>query len=127
PEDEVIKQDPAANRQVKKGSTVTLTVSKGEKMVTVPSVEGKSRSKAEKALQERGLEVGTVSKAASEEKKGTVISSDPSAGESVPEGTKVNLTVSTGAVEVPDVVGQDEGQAKATLTSAGFQVKVIPQ
>src|SRR5690606_26756926 len=77
--------------------------------------------------QERGLEVGTVSKAASEEKKGTVISSDPSAGESVPEGTKVNLTVSTGAVEVPDVVGQDEGQAKATLTSAGFQVKVIPQ
>jgi eukaryotic-like serine/threonine-protein kinase len=123
----VLKQSPAGNSSAQKFSTVTLTVSKGQQMVTVPPIQGKKRSQAESLLQQAGLSVGDVSKQSSDKPKGTVISSDPAPGESVSKGTKVNLVVSSGTTQVPKVIGEDEGQAKADLTQAGFRVKVIKQ
>src|SRR4051794_40548395 len=40
PKNEVLAQDPAPTTKVKKGSTVTLTVSKGKQSVPVPDVVG---------------------------------------------------------------------------------------
>jgi serine/threonine protein kinase/beta-lactam-binding protein with PASTA domain len=123
----VLGQSPAANKPAQKGSTVVLTVSKGQQMVTVPPIEGKKRSAAENQLQQAGLTVGDVSKESSDRPKGTVLSSDPAPGESVTKGSKVNLVVSSGTTQVPRVIGEDEGQAKADLTQAGFRVRVIRQ
>ncbi|MBO0829940.1 MAG: Stk1 family PASTA domain-containing Ser/Thr kinase, partial [Streptosporangiales bacterium] len=125
--DTVLSQAPAANRQARRGSTVTLTVSRGQQTVTVPPIQGKSRSDAEKMLQQAGLAVGAVSKQSSDQARGTVLSSDPAPGESITKGSKVNLVVSSGTTRVPKVIGEDEGQAKADLTQAGFKVNVVKQ
>ncbi|MQA77751.1 MAG: Stk1 family PASTA domain-containing Ser/Thr kinase [Streptosporangiales bacterium] len=126
--DTVISQTPpAGTRRDPEATTVTLKVSKGEEMVDVPKLEGKSRSEAEKELEKAGLEVGDISRESSEEKKGTVLSTSPDYGESVSKGSKVNLTLSSGTVEVPEVVGKSEAEAKAILGQEGFKVKVVRQ
>ena len=53
---------------------------------------------------------------------GTVLSSDPTSGVSVPQGSSVTLTVSSGPanVPVPSVIGQQQGQAGNTLGQAGL-------
>ena len=49
----------------------------------------------------------------------------PAAGQLVDEGSTVTLFVSNGRLsEVPDVVGQDQGEAEADLRSAGFRASV---
>jgi len=56
---------------------------------------------------------------------GSVVTQSPS-GTSAPAGSTVALTVSDGPVQVtvPDVTGDDEAQARAALTAAGFTVQV---
>ena len=49
-------QDPASGN-LTKGGTVTLTISKGPKLVEVPSFIGKQADEARKALEELGFEV----------------------------------------------------------------------
>ena len=51
----------------------------------------------------------------------------PTAGEQVAEGTTIELRVSKGQnlIDVPNVVGLDEGTATDTLTSAGFKVSSV--
>jgi serine/threonine-protein kinase len=58
--------------------------------------------------------------------KGQVIGQDPGAGSLHPPGTEVTLSVSTGqtAATVPEVIGQDEATAQASLENAGFEVVV---
>jgi serine/threonine-protein kinase len=53
-----------------------------------------------------------------------VISTSPTAGQTVPINTSVEIFVSSGKplVKVPDVVGQSQDSAKSALQSAGFQV-----
>lgn len=56
PKDSVISQTPA-DGTLTRGETVTLTVSKGPEMVTVPQVEGLSRAAATQKLQAAGFKV----------------------------------------------------------------------
>ena len=60
----------------------------------------------------------------SEREPGVVLRQTPTAGERVAEGTTVELRVSKGQnlIDVPNVVGLDEGTAADTLTSASFKV-----
>ncbi|MEJ2578009.1 MAG: Stk1 family PASTA domain-containing Ser/Thr kinase, partial [Kineosporiaceae bacterium] len=60
PKGNVIRQDPAANTQVDKGSTVTLYVSSGSDSVAVPDLSGKSQDDAQTALEVAGLKLGQV-------------------------------------------------------------------
>ena len=48
--DVVTAQSPSAKKQAAKGSTVTVTLSPGQKPITVPNVVGASQSHAESAL-----------------------------------------------------------------------------
>ncbi|MEN8474129.1 PASTA domain-containing protein, partial [Brucella abortus] len=59
-EGNVIRTDPEGGVSVEQGSTVTLYVSSGEETVVVPKLEGMSLDAATKALQDAGLELGTV-------------------------------------------------------------------
>ena len=51
-----VAQDPASGN-LTKGGTVTLTISKGPKLVEVPSFIGKQASEAKEALEKLGFEV----------------------------------------------------------------------
>ena len=96
------------------------------KQVDVPSVRGKDASEAADILHDRGLEVAFVNKESDDVPRDEVISQDPAAGESVREGTTVEVTVSAGkgTVAVPAVDGQSQQDAEDALTDAGFKRSV---
>jgi serine/threonine-protein kinase len=55
PEGQVIRQAPSAGSQLPPGSTVSITVSKGEEKATAPNVIGKERAEAVEAMREADL------------------------------------------------------------------------
>ncbi len=94
--------------------------------VDVPNVRGKDAGEAADILHERGLEVAFVNKESDSVPKDEVISQDPGSGESVREGTTVELTVSggKGTVPVPAVDGQSQQDAENAMTNAGFKTAI---
>ncbi|MEW2571340.1 Stk1 family PASTA domain-containing Ser/Thr kinase [Streptomyces sp. NPDC047070] len=114
----VCDQSPAAKTQVKKGDTITLTVSTGAPKVAVPNVIDDSVDAATKKLEsdKYEFEVKTESKESSED-PGTVLDQDPSSGEEVEKGSTITLTVAKEKEQstVPDVGGQSCDQAKAQM------------
>lgn len=90
----VIQQDPSAGVQVPVGTTVAVTVSTGPPMTEVPDLQGRTLEDASRLLQRADLDLGTVQEVpAGGADPGTVVTQDPSAGEDVPEGTSVDVTV----------------------------------
>jgi eukaryotic-like serine/threonine-protein kinase len=118
----VIGTEPPAGTDVEVGSTVRMLVSSGPASVRVPDVTGESLQAAEATLINFELAVGTVTQRVSSQPPGTVLSQSPATGTSVHAGDKVNLTVARAPKEVavPDVEGQREASAVATLEKAGF-------
>ncbi len=97
PAGSVIGQDPTGGTSVVQGSAVALVISLGPVMVTVPDVIGMIQANATSAIVAAGLTVGTVTIATSDTvPAGNVISQDPTGGNSVPQGTAVNLVISLG-------------------------------
>lgn len=126
PKGTVLSQSPSAGSQLATGQAVAVTVSAGVKQVQVPTLTGLSSSQdAQAALADAELQLGSVTQKDSDQPAGMVIQQTPTAGTTVDAGTKVNIWVSNGLVTVPNVVGQDQAQAQATLSNAGFTVQVI--
>jgi serine/threonine-protein kinase len=89
-------------------------------MVIVPYILGLSREEAQARLAEAGLDA-TFTARESDEPKNTVIGARPNIADSVPAGSTVTVFLSTGPVEVPNVVGLTEQQATARLVAAGLR------
>jgi beta-lactam-binding protein with PASTA domain len=91
----VYDQSPAAGGQAAKGSAVTIMVSSGPEMVTVPDVTGQTQADATTALAALGLLVSDQSAGptADPTKLGKVANTDPNAGTSVPKGSTVKIFV----------------------------------
>ncbi len=127
----VIAQSPLGGVRTDAGSTVTLTVSQGLGNVGVPPVVGLPEAQAKQAIKRAGLKVARVQSEGSSLPAGEVTSTDPGAGVSVPAGSEVTLFVSAGKtavlVPVPDVTGQAQADARATLKAAGFGVSSTTQ
>jgi serine/threonine-protein kinase len=120
PQHHVISISPPAFTSVPVGTRVTLTVSSGKQTATMPSVIGESVSTARSTLSSAGFQVATV-KQSSTQQPGTVLDQSPAANTVVTRGSVVTLTVAKPPrVTVPGVVGQPEGQAVNTITSAGL-------
>ncbi|MEU6995777.1 Stk1 family PASTA domain-containing Ser/Thr kinase [Streptomyces sp. NPDC046465] len=123
PKGEICDQDPGADAEVKKGETVTVTVSTGAPKVAVPNVISTNVDDATKKLQsdKYKLEVTTKSRESTEE-AGTVLEQDPTSGTEVQQGSKVTLTVAKEKkqVSVPDVAGLDYADAEKRLKDNGF-------
>jgi eukaryotic-like serine/threonine-protein kinase len=92
-------------------------------MVVVPFLLGESREAAESRLAELDLDV-EVREQESAEPRGTVLETQPVASTRVEAGSTVVLVVSSGPVDVPDVVGLGEDEATNRLEDAGFRVNV---
>jgi serine/threonine-protein kinase len=126
----VINQIPTGGSEADRGSTVGLTVSSGPSNVTVPLVVGETVQQATTAIRRAHLTVGRViAQASSSQPSGQVTATDPTADTTVPAGSSVALFVSSGPakVQVPDVSGESEAQAKSDLHNAGFVVNVTHQ
>lgn len=85
----VISQNPGSGSKANKGSQITLKVSSGSDMISMPSVIGMSPSDAQAMLESIGLHVQIMGTGTSK-----VVSQSVSAGTKVKKGTTVILTVS---------------------------------
>jgi serine/threonine-protein kinase len=83
----VISTDPAPGLTVERGTTVTVLVSKGPDLVTVPSVEGLTLAQAVQALRDAGLEPDQVIGPA----EGQPFDTDVGEGAQVERGTSVDI------------------------------------
>ena len=92
----VVSQDQPSGGSVAQGSPVNLVISLGPEMVTVPSLEGLTQAAATIAINAAKLKVGTVAQQTSSMvAPGKVISQDPASGDSVVQGSPVNLVISS--------------------------------
>lgn len=94
----VISQDIKGGSQVKKGSTVTIIVSKEQELAEVPNVVGMNESDAESELKKNGFNVNKGTAEYSDEiPEGAVISQSVSAGSKAAKNSTVTIVVSKGA------------------------------
>ncbi|OIV37254.1 serine/threonine protein kinase [Mangrovactinospora gilvigrisea] len=121
----VCRQSPAAGADMKRGGTVTVVVSKGSRPISMPDLKGKTVDEAMQILADKGFDSGSITKNTQENTtvpNNTVLSSDPPAGQQVPKGSKITLTVATqpATSQVPDVTNQDKDTAAQAIRKAGF-------
>ena len=127
-EKRVAQQDPEAGSKAKKGSTITVNLSKGSQDGTVPNLIGMNYNSddVEALLKEYGYVIGVVKESTSTQTAGVIIAQDPEGGTSLDKDSKVNITISDGKGEekgtVPSVTGKSLEEAKSAITSAGFEV-----
>ena len=123
----IISQQPLPDTQLRLGSPVDITVSKGPAPVEVPAVTGQAEEAAVKAIEAAGLtaEVAPDKVNSATVPAGAVVSQTPASG-LLERGSTVTLTLSLGPrmVEVPNYVGRRAEDAKADLESRGFTVSV---
>jgi len=123
----VTSQQPAANSSAKKGASVSLTISKGPDLVSVPSVTTMTEAEAFRTLQTAGFNPQALpSEFNKDVASGTVFKQTPEGGAQAAKGSTVSYVVSRGTelVQVPDVTGKSQSSATSTLEKAGFKVSV---
>ena len=104
--DVVTAQSPSAKNQTAKGSTVTVTLSPGQKPITVPNVVGASQSQAESALAGAGLKYTYADSQYSDTVPAGSVIRQTKSGETVAAGTTITLTLSKGKQQVSKSVNK---------------------
>ena len=104
--DVVTAQSPSAKNQAAKGSTVTVTLSPGQKPITVPNVVGYTQSQAESALSGAGLKYTYADSQYSDTVAAGSVISQTKSGETVAAGTTITLTLSKGKQQVSKSVNK---------------------
>lgn len=119
-EGKVVSQTPGAASKADRGRQVALVISSGRQQIGVPAVTGVDQQTAESRITEAALvpKLGRGCDASRDD--GQVVIQEPAAGTKVKEGSTVTITVNE-VRSLPNVVGQSEGQARATLEQAGFK------
>jgi serine/threonine-protein kinase len=126
PAGNVIAVKPEVDKEVKPGTEVVLTVSKGRPPVTVPEVRGQNVAQAQASLQRLGLVVEVEQVDRPDRPAGEVLDQDPKPGTGVEKETRIKLTVSKGPalVTVARVIDMPCLQGKQTLEAQGLPVTV---
>jgi beta-lactam-binding protein with PASTA domain/tRNA A-37 threonylcarbamoyl transferase component Bud32 len=130
PEGRVVTTEPAPGAAVHKNGNVDVVVSLGVLMLEVPQTQGRSEQDAVQVLEDAGFTLAEVQRPYHMEvPKGSVISTEPAAGEIVPHNQPITLTVSNGRepVTIPSVVGATRATAEAELTERGLVPEVTTE
>jgi serine/threonine-protein kinase len=122
----IIRTEPAGGENARKGSPITLFVSKGQERYIIPSnLAGQDPKDATAELEALTLVVSGITEIFDDLiPAGKVVGTDPIGGTLVEQITSFTLLVSKGPdlVEIPNVVFMDVEAATTKLQSAGFQV-----
>lgn len=126
-EDEKTQEGYVFEQSVKEGEMIptdqeiVLKVSAGAEEIDVPDVKGYEDSQAVTMLTEAGFQVSHAYEYSEDVEKDKVIKTDPEGGTKAAKGSKIIVTVSNGSekkeVEVPNLGGLTEAQARDSLTS----------
>ena len=113
----VLDQTPPPGTKEGIGSTITLTISGGQRLSSVPAVTGMTRAEAQAALEKEGFDVGDVTDQPSTAPTGSVIATRPSVGSqvSIPSAIGLVLAAPAATQNMPDFMGQSVDAARLTL------------
>lgn len=127
----VMSQDPTPSTKVDRGTQVNLIISGGRE-VEVPDLRNMTLSQADETLKEKGLRLGRTSTEVNDDvDRDLIIRQEPRAYSRLQAGTEIDVTVSTGpdqrvqTVEVPDLTGKSEADAKAIINQYGLTLKDV--
>jgi eukaryotic-like serine/threonine-protein kinase len=120
-EGDVVKTEPSAGAVATHGSTVTIFISIGPKLVKVPVLVDKQRRLAVQEIRARGL-TPEVGEEESNAPVGRVLRQSPSAGQELEPGSTVQIVVSSGreTKKMPGVVGLERREAVEAVRAAGL-------
>lgn len=124
------KTDPG--KAIKKGASVDVKVSLGKKAIKIPDVNNYDLPTAISELKAQGItNITRVEKQDDSVAKGSVIKTVPAAGESIYEGEEIQVYVSIGPptvfVDVPNLVGLLESDAKIRIQEYGLTIGTVTQ
>lgn len=93
---EVISQSPTEGSKAKEGDTITITISQGKELVTVPDVCNPYKDEATAKAELAGLNVSVKTAYSDFYSPGIVMEQSIAAGKQVERGTSITITVSQG-------------------------------
>lgn len=120
----VTRLNPPVSSKANQGTTVEVYASNGPgtNAFKMPNLVGKTLDEAKKTLTDNKLQIGSTSYSDSSSAYGTVIAQSVPSGNSVGEGTAINLTLSTG--KKPSVTGGTSKLIDIALPQGKSQVYV---
>ncbi len=131
PAGQIIDQNPRPN-ETKKGDGIVITVdiSSGPQLVTMPDLENKEYRQAVSVLQnEMGMKVEPVYEYSDEINRNHVIRTEPGAYLNLEPGQAVRLVISKGPevkkVPVPNFVNRQIGDVMLMLETLGLKAEVL--
>lgn len=114
----VIRTEPEKGAVIDPGTPITVYVSGGKTMVEVPQVSDMTAADAKIQLEAVGLVVGTTTEGHSPSyAAGLVIGTTPTLGTKLIQGSKVNLLISDGKIDIPDLKGKTVTDANNLLST----------
>src|SRR4030088_194685 len=123
----VLQQDPPAGSRQKRGTTVVLALSAGQKTAEVPVTSNMSQQQARISIENTGLTLGNVSVQLSDQPRGLVISSSPPPGTKLDLPGTVDIVLRKGpaTIQVPDLYGRSVGEARSMIEQLGLRIAGI--
>lgn len=129
----VMYQSPKGGHIMSNNVYVTLRVSLGPELFTVPDIVNISFNEGIAVIKETGFEVGDVSQEVSDLPNEYIVRQDPKAGTEIPSGEKINIWIATEADTtipiMPNVIGRTLEEAIYLLDSIDVsidRIEVIP-
>lgn len=131
-EGKIISQSVKSGEKTEKTAEITITVSKGVKLVEIEDLSRYTLDDAQKILESHGMYCETVRVESNTIAEGFVVSTDPEAHTNVCEGTFITIYVSSGSptssssgkTKVPDFAEKTEDEA--VLLAKEAELTLIP-
>lgn len=126
-EGRIISQSEEKGTMVKKNTTIKVVVSSGAGQFDVPDVKDLDKDSAVSKLEAAGLKVTFEYVYNDDVPAETVISQTPEAGTKAKKDDTVVITLSRGreTVQVPNVIGETEANARAALEAQNITVTSV--
>ncbi len=126
PTGKIIRQDVPAGNKVKERHAIKVVVSKGPRVLSVPSLVNMPLADAESLLLQKGLRIGSIITVHSDAvEKGKVVAQKPEADDRLTDS--ITVLVSAGPHEVPytlpDFVNKPLDEAKDLASRMGLTVE----
>lgn len=130
--DYIVSQDIEGNKEVPSGTVLNLVVSSGRVTgATVPDVVGLTEAEAKVKLEAEGFMMQKQLQESATVEKGYVVSQNPLGATTAASGSTITVVISSGTtmetVEVPNVVGKNEEEAKVILGESGLVCRTVTE
>ncbi len=129
----ILEQDPAKGTQVQSGDTVGVTVSLGKAPMEMGNILNYPKTNAQEYLQSMNLDLKLQYKEEYSEdvEEGSVIRTDPAAGEQLTQGQSVMLYISKGPETkisaMPNVIDRPQDSAVETLENQKLHLQILTE